>query len=101
MTMSLGSFSFFSRILHNSHGLKGKCGVLARKPSNGFLCESEKLSVVSNSLRPHGLYSPWHSSGQNTGVGSLSLLQGIFTTQGSNPGPLLRAAVSIFAPFGD
>ena len=35
---------------------------------------------------PHGLYSPWNSPGQNTGVGSLSLLQGIFLTQGSNPG---------------
>ena len=43
-------------------------------------------SVMSNSLRPHGLYSPWNSPGQNTGVGSLSLLQGIFPTQGSNLG---------------
>ena len=49
-------------------------------------CESESRSVVSNSLGPHGLYSPWNSPGQNTGVGSLSLLQGIFPTQGSNPG---------------
>ena len=32
------------------------------------------------------LYSPWNSPGQNTGVGSLSLLQGIFPTQGVNPG---------------
>ena len=32
----------------------------------------------------HGLYSPWHSPGQNTGVGSLSLLQEIFPTQGLN-----------------
>ena len=31
-------------------------------------------------------YSPWNSSGQNTGVGSLSLLQGFSPTQGSNPG---------------
>ena len=46
--------------------------------------ESESCSVVSNSLRPHGLHSPWNSPGQNTGVGSLSLLQGIFPTQGSN-----------------
>ena len=30
--------------------------------------------------------SPWNSSGQNTGGGSLSILQGIFPTQGSNPG---------------
>ena len=42
-------------------------------------CESR--SVMSDSLQP-----PWNSSGQNTGVGSLSLLQGIFPTQGSNPG---------------
>ena len=47
--------------------------------------ESESCSVMSDSLRPHGL-SPWNSPGQNTGVGSLSLLQGIFPTQGSNPG---------------
>ena len=48
--------------------------------------ESESCSVMSDSLWPHGLYSPWNSPGQNTGVGSLSLLQGIFPTQGSNPG---------------
>ena len=47
--------------------------------------ESESRSVVSNSLQPHGLYSPWNFPGQNTGVGSLSLLQGIFPTQRSNP----------------
>ena len=33
-------------------------------------------------------YSPWNSPGQNTGVGSHSLLQGTFTTQWSNPGLL-------------
>ena len=47
---------------------------------------SESRSVVSDFLQPHGLYSPWNSPGQNTGVGSLSLLQGIFPTQGPNPG---------------
>ena len=41
---------------------------------------------MSDSLQPHGLYSPWNSPGQNSGVGSLSLLQGIFPTQGSSPG---------------
>ena len=46
--------------------------------------ESERLSVLSDSLRPHGLYNPWNSPGQNTGVGSLPLLQGIFLTQESN-----------------
>ena len=47
---------------------------------------SESCSL--DSLWPHGLYSPWNSLGQNTGVGSLSLLQGIFPTQGWNPGLL-------------
>ena len=39
---------------------------------------SENCSVVSDSL--------WNFPYQNTEVGSLSLLQGIFPTQGSNPG---------------
>ena len=43
---------------------------------------------MSKSLQTHGLYSPWNSPGQNTGAGSLSLFQGIFPTQGSNPGLL-------------
>ena len=42
------------------------------------------VPVVSDSLWPHGLYSPWNSPGQNTRVGSLPLLQGIFPTQGLN-----------------
>ena len=57
-------------------------------PSTNMEKWSKSCSVMSNSLRPHGLYSPWNSLGQNTGVGSLSLLQGIFPTQGSNPGLL-------------
>ena len=47
---------------------------------------SESRSVMSDSFGPHGLYSSWNSPGQNTGVGSLSFLQGIFPTQVSNPG---------------
>ena len=48
--------------------------------------ESESHSAVYHSLRPHGLYSPRNCPGQNVGVGGLSLLQGVFSTQGSNPG---------------
>ena len=51
--------------------------------------ESEIKVIVTQScltLRFHGLYTPWNSPGQNTGVSSLSLLQGIFPSQGSNPG---------------
>ena len=43
-----------------------------------------KVTLLCPTLQPHGI--PWNSPGQNTGVGSLALLQGIFPTQGSNPG---------------
>ena len=42
----------------------------------------ESHSIMSYSLWPHWLYSPWNSPGHSTGVGSHSLLQGIFLTQG-------------------
>ena len=42
---------------------------------------------MSDSLQPHGLYSPWNSPGHNTGVGSLSFLQGIFPNRGSQEIP--------------
>ena len=50
-------------------------------------------SGVSDSLQPHGLQParllcPWDSPGKNPGVGCHALLQGIFPTQGSNPGLL-------------
>ena len=72
------------------------------------LYESESHSVLSDSLRPHGIYSPWNSPGQNTGVGCHALLQGIFPTQGLNPsflhcrwilfttGPPLSASLLIY-----
>ena len=41
---------------------------------------------MSDPLQPHGLFTPWNSPGQNIWVGSLSLLQRIHPTQGSNPG---------------
>ena len=47
--------------------------------------KSESHSALSNSLRRHGLYTAWNSLGQNTEVGSLSLLQGIFPTPGVEP----------------
>ena len=55
------------------------------------LVQSPSLEVKwkllsSDSLWPHGIYSPWNSPGQNTGVGNCFLLQVIFPTQGSNPG---------------
>ena len=80
------TFSKFADILSAAllqHHLSGLCSKWAnlQNPS-----ESESHSVMSDSLQPHGPYSSWNSLGQNTGVGSLSLLQGIFPTQGLNPG---------------
>ena len=46
----------------------------------------------SLSVTPRTIHSPWNSPGQKTGVGSCSLLQGIFPTQGSNcRSPALQA----------
>ena len=64
---------------------------------------------MSNSVQPHGLYSPWNSPGQNPRVGSLSLLQGIFLTQESNQGLLYCRQIlyqlsyqgSLEEPLGD
>ena len=56
-------------------------------------CSCQVASVVSDSMRPHRrqptrLPHPWDSPGKNTRVGCHALLQGIFPTQGSNPGLL-------------
>ena len=53
-----------------------------------LIISGKSCSVMSDSLQPHGLYNPWNSPGQNTGVGSLSLLQRIFPTQELNQGLL-------------
>ena len=79
-------------ILDNSDA----CKLFPRLPQgdlasvSGEKSESESHSVVSDSLWPHGCGLPGssvhgNSPGQNTGVGSCSLLQGIFPIQGSNP----------------
>ena len=57
------------------------------------LSVSVSCSVMPDSLRPHGLQPtsllcPWDFPGKNTGMGCHFLLQGIFPTQGSNPGLL-------------
>ena len=54
--------------------------------------QSESCSVMFDFSQPHGLYSPWNSPGHNTGVGSHSLLQRIFPTQGlKSRSPALQA----------
>ena len=53
--------------------------------------ESESHSVVSDPLWPYRLYSPWNSPGQNTVVGSCSLLQGILPSPGDLPNPGIKS----------
>ena len=77
------SFSFQSQ----RKAMPKNVQIIAQLYSSHMLAsESESCSVMSDSLRPHGLYSPGNFLGQNTGVGSLSLLQGTFPTQRLNPG---------------
>ena len=79
----------FYKRLSISQPIKGR----TRIQIQGSLTSSEvkwrgSCSAMSDSLWPDRLYSPWNSPGQNTGVGSLSLLQWIFPTLGFNPGLL-------------
>ena len=67
--------------------------ILECQISHWIACDLEerkkvKVSQLCPTLQIHGLYSPWNSPGHNTGVGSYSLLQRIFSTQRSNPGLL-------------
>ena len=64
--------------------------------------QSESHSVVSDSLWPHGLYSSWNSPGQNTGVGSCSLLQGNLPNSGIEPrSPTLQVNSLPVEPQGE
>ena len=64
------------------------------------MSESESCSVMSDSLRPRGLSSPWNSPGQNTGMSSLSLIREIFPTQGSNAGLHCRQILNQWSHLG-
>ena len=83
------SFTYLIQLTSLEHLLS----ILGRHSSRCSASKSDKIlvpvkskscSVMSYSLPLHG--SPWNSPGQNTGVDSFSLPQGIFPTQGSNPG---------------
>ena len=72
-------------ILWKLCGDRKKCREKVSKIRSG---KSESCSGKSDSLQPHGPYSACNSPHQYTRVGNRSLLQGIFPTQGSNPGLL-------------
>ena len=77
----------------NRRGLTGQLDHLGEEgPGYQLLASEVKVAQSCPTLCNrgvawlHGLYSPWNSLGQNTGVGSLSLLQGIFPTPGIERG---------------
>ena len=72
-----------------SRDLQGKCELESLYYVSGICFKiiwGGKLLSHPASLQPHGLYHPQNSPGQDTRVGNLPLLQGIFPTQGSNQG---------------
>ena len=73
--MSINSFLLYTLNWYNG----------VNKLYNNRIRRSETCSVVSDSLQPHGLYNPWNFPGQNTVVGSLSLLQGVFPSAPPSP----------------
>ena len=73
-------FSSWSSRSRNQTGVSCLAGAFFTNWAiRGALKVKESCSAMSSSLQPYGLYSPWNSPGQNAGVGSLSLLQGIFS----------------------
>ena len=69
--------------------------------SESVSCSVLFVSLALHGLKPSRLLCPWNSSGKNTGVGSHSLLQGIFPDPGIKPGsPALQADSLPFEPSG-
>ena len=82
-----------NQTLQTGEGLTGQLDHLGEEgPGYQLLASEVKVAQSCPTLCNrgvawlHGLYSPWNSLGQNTGVGSLSLLQGIFPTPGIERG---------------
>ena len=72
-----------------NHQLRKASSILGEKSREGPFINGMNMKVKVTQPCPTfcgPVDSPWNSPGQNNGVGSLSLLQGIFPTQGSNSG---------------
>ena len=95
-TLSLIMLTLPAKLLTFKSTSTPSCGTLqllsfsTTNLASSLLCGFVSHSVLSDALRPNGLQStkllcPWNSPDKNTGVGSCSLLQGIFPTQESKP----------------
>ena len=92
------------KVVWYSHLLKNFLQFVVIYTVKGFgvtnKAESESAIRSCPTLCAPWTIRPWNSPGQNTGMGSLSLLQQIFPTQGSNPGPALQAGSLPAEPQG-
>ena len=80
-------FFFFGKTVYILNYLPKKVNKIVNSGGKSkWKCQSLSLFRLCNPK--DGLLCPWDSLGRNTGVGSHSLSQGIFLTQGSNPGLL-------------
>ena len=75
--------NFSERNFYQCWPLKGTTLVKTQGYANNPESESESCSVMSDSLPPHGLYSPWNSPGQNTEVNT-------FPSPGDLPNPGIK-----------
>ena len=71
--------------LGNSQGQNYTSSFLEVKVYKVKFLQEVKVKVTQSCPTLCDLYSPWDSPGQNTGVGNLSLLHGIFLTEGYEP----------------
>ena len=86
----LGSLKSISKYTNQYNGYECNSAAVLKSSTKVFM--KVKVNVAQScppqlcpTLSTPWTYSPWNSPGQNTGVGSLSLLQGIFQTQGLSP----------------
>ena len=86
MKLEFGSQKASSGGPQSRNGAGGRVWSASAWSRVSMLKTKTSCSLLSDSLWPQGVYSPWDSPGQNTGVGSLFLLQQIFPIQGLNPG---------------
>ena len=87
LSLSIHSFSFLSKVvqLWRFRGLNVQKKLPWILWLHAFSIVSESRSVMSDSWQPHGLYSPWNSPDQNTGMGSLSPSPGDLPHPGIKP----------------
>ena len=90
MSMGFSRQEYWSGLPFPSPGDLPDPGMELASPASlalaGRFFPTEPPGKSFDSLRSHGLYSPWNSLGQNTGWIAVLFSRGMFPIQGSNPG---------------